>query len=761
MVLALLVARATRPIGVSQSAIFQLLGSLPRNLVPQFRDLERIGTLWAVGLLVAAVVVARRWRLARDLSLAGLLAWGVSRVLGTDVIGHAGLRHSLRTLTHSGVTPDFPAVRIALLVAVVGTASPYVGRPVRRLGQVLVTVLVLGALYVGSAFPIELAGALAVGWGVASLIHLIFGSPGGRPSAAQLEAILADIGIAVTGIRLTPQQRVEATTFECSDEIGPLVVKVIGRDELDAQLMAKVWRFLAYKDALATFQLTRLQQVEHEACMMLLARAAGVRVPEVVFMGRAGPNAALLVLRRPAGLRLLTEVEPAEITDLGLADIWTQVARLHDAGIAHGALDAAHVICSDTEGGIVAFARASSSGRSYRLGRDVAELLAATAARVGDERATAACVAGVGDAALRAALPFLQPAALLRSTRTALRGDAMSSRGHLERLHQTASTRLGIDGPALQQIQRLRPSSVLMAAGALVGVAVLMDQVGDPSKVWDTVRHAQWGWAAVALGISLATNLPYAMALMGTVPLRLPLWPTTELQVAMSYPNLVIPVIGGTGFQIRFLQRQGAELPAAVAAGGLLSVVGVIIAEVPLFALALVLSPRTLRLGQIDLSGIVQVVVVAVLVLGLASAVTLGVPRLRRSVLPPVTDAVATIWTAFSTPRQLALIVGGNAAVGLLYGYCLVACVLAFGATISFWTATALSVGLGTLSSLIPIPGGGVAVGSVGMSALLVGLGISTEAAVAITLANQLTVTYLPAIPGWFATRHLLVNDYL
>jgi len=155
------------------------------------------------------------------------------------------------------------------------------------------------------------------------------------------------------------------------------------------------------------------------------------------------------------------------------------------------------------------------------------------------------------------------------------------------------------------------------------------------------------------------------------------------------------------------------------------------------------------------------VVVAAVLVLGLASAVTLGIPRLRRSVLPPVTDAVATIWTAFRTPRQLALIVGGNATVGLLYGYCLVACVLAFGATISFWTATALSVGLGTLSSLIPIPGGGVAVGSVGMSGLLVGLGISTQAAVAITLANQLTVTYLPAIPGWFATRHLLDNDYL
>ena len=760
-VLAALAARAPKPIGVTQLEIFQLFGSLPANLVPQFRDLERLGTLWAVGLVVAAAVVGRRWRLARDLSLSGALAWSISRVLGTDVVGHAGLRSSLRTLTHLGITPNFPPVRIAVVIAVVATAAPYVGRPVRRCGQVLVTVLLLAALYVGSAFPIDVLGALAVGWGVAALVHLLFGSPGGRPSAAQLEAILADVGIAATSVRLSSQQRAEATIFECCDRIGPLIVKVIGPDELDAQLLAKIWRFAVYKDAVATFQMTRVQEVEHEACMTLLAGSAGVRVPAVVFVGRAGPNSALLVLRRPAGFGLLVDLEPEEMTDPVLAAIWRQVALLHGAGIAHGALDVAHVISSDTAAGIVGFANASSSGPVYRLGMDVADLLAATAARVGDERAIAACLGGLGDTALRTALPFLQPGALHRSTRAALRGDARSARHHIEQLRQAASARLGIDGPALRQMQRLRLSSVLMAAGGLLGVGVLLDQVGDPSKVWDTVRHAQWQWAAVALLISLATNIPYALALMGTLRLRLPLWPTTELQVAMSYSNLVIPVIGGTGFQIRFLQRQGAELPAAVAAGGLLSVVGVIIGEVPLFAVAVALSPRTLNLGHVPISGIIQGVAIAVVALGLASAIALGVPRLRRSVLPPVTDAVTTIWTAFRTPRQLALIFGGNAAVGLMYGFCLLACVLAFGATISFWTATALSIGLGTLSSLIPIPGGSAAVGAVGMSGLLVGLGISTEAAVAITLANQLAVTYLPAIPGLFATRHLLIHDYL
>lgn len=66
-----------------------------------------------------------------------------------------------------------------------------------------------------------------------------------------------------------------------------------------------------------------------------------------------------------------------------------------------------------------------------------------------------------------------------------------------------------------------------------------------------------------------------------------------------------------------------------------------------------------------------------------------------------------------------------------------------------------------TLAALIPIPGGGVAVGAVGLSGVLAGLANPPEAAVAITLANQLAVTYLPAIPGWVATRHLLQHHYL
>ena len=62
---------------------------------------------------------------------------------------------------------------------------------------------------------------------------------------------------------------------------------------------------------------------------------------------------------------------------------------------------------------------------------------------------------------------------------------------------------------------------------------------------------------------------------------------------------------------------------------------------------------------------------------------------------------------------------------------------------------------------IVPIPGGGTAVGTVGLSAVLVSFGVPKEVAVAAVLANQLVFNYLPAIPGWFATRDLVRRDYL
>ena len=68
---------------------------------------------------------------------------------------------------------------------------------------------------------------------------------------------------------------------------------------------------------------------------------------------------------------------------------------------------------------------------------------------------------------------------------------------------------------------------------------------------------------------------------------------------------------------------------------------------------------------------------------------------------------------------------------------------------------------IGTIASLVPIPGGSTAVSSVGMSGALAAAGVPLEAAVAAALVNQVVVSYVPALPGWFATKDLLRAQYL
>ena len=120
-----------------------------------------------------------------------------------------------------------------------------------------------------------------------------------------------------------------------------------------------------------------------------------------------------------------------------------------------------------------------------------------------------------------------------------------------------------------------------------------------------------------------------------------------------------------------------------------------------------------------------------------------------------------TVWGALCSPRQLSLMVAGNLFVAFLYGLCLLSCLHAFGVTLSFWSVLAINIGIGTLASLVPVPGGGTALGAVGLSAALAGLGVPTEVAVATTLANQLAVGYLPALPGFFATRDLAQHSHI
>ncbi|MGZ6962620.1 MAG: lysylphosphatidylglycerol synthase domain-containing protein [Acidimicrobiia bacterium] len=744
----------------SEESLFRLVNGLPNALEPLFQILYRFGALWAVGLVVIAALVARRWRLARDMAIAGLSAWFLGRVIGEIVVGNSSIMDGIDYARRVDSTPSFPLVRLAIIVAVIAVASPYLTRPMRRLGQLLILLMAFAALYLGTALPDAAFAAVVLGWGIAAIVHLIFGSPGGRPTTAQVAVALHELTGFDGTVTLAPKQPAYGTIMRSDSSDGPLWIRVLGRDEADAQLIAKLGRAVLYKDSGPKMHLTRLSEVEHEAYVTLLAERAEVRVPPVVVAGVAGPSAALLVIRPVGGTRL-RDVDPASVTDAVLDDLWDQVRRLHEARVAHGALNARHIVLGDDGIAIVGFEQAAGSASGSQRAADVAELLVSTSDLVGDDRAIAAALRGMGTSSVVDSLPLIQPAALTRDLRSGNRKERRERSKAIAALRDATAAAAGTEAPPLQQLYRVSGTNLMMAIGTLIAVFALLSQVGDPQTFYDTIKDADWAWLAVAMFISLLTNFATAVALMGTVPINLPLVRTAELQLSMSFSNLAVPAVGGMAAQIRFLQRQGVDLASAVASGGLLINVGNIVAQVILLVFAVALSPTTLHTGKIPTDSIVEVILIALVVIAIAIGVIVGVPKVRNLVMPSIKNASATMWAAARSPRRVVELLGGNAINALMYAAVMDACLAAFGGSINFWTLLSINIFVSTIASLVPIPGGGTAVSSVGMSGALVAVGISNEVAVAAVLANQLVANFIPAVPGWWATNDLLHDDYL
>ena len=760
ILLALFIAHWANPTQ-AELDLFQLFNGLPNELEDLFRVFYAFGVLWAVGIVVVAALVARRWRLARDLSIAGVAAWALGRIIGEFVVEKAGLADGFDAITRlDEASPSFPVVRLTVIVAIVCTASPYLTRPMRRVGQLFAVVVALSVMYLGTGVPDSILAAWALGWGVAAAVHLAFGSPGGRPTRVQVTTALSELGVDARDVALASSQPEHGTVMVANDDDGALEIRVLGRDEADAQLLARFWRSLLYKEGGAQLHLTRLQDIEHDSFAMLLAARAGLRVPSMVVAGSAGADTAIGAVRPLAGTRL-DAADPATIDDAFLSALWEQVARLHRARVAHGSLHTANVVRTPDGPGITGFEAAATAATDYQRSADVAELLTSTSLLVGDDRAIAAAVSGIGAPAVVDALPLLQLGALSRALRPRHRKDRKARSKALSDLRAGAAQAVSTEEPPLQQLYRVNTTSLLMAVGTLIAVFALLSQVGDPETFYETIKDADWFLLAVATAVSFLTNFATAVALMGTVPIRLPLVRTAELQLSMSFSNLAVPAVGGMAAQIRFLQKQGVDLASAVASGGLLTNVGNIAQSIVLLVIAVWLSPDTLSFGKIPTSGIAELVLLVIVVAALAVGLVLGIPKLRKLVVPPVVSAWNTIREAMRSPKRVVLLLGGNMVNSLMYAAVMLICIEAFGGSIDYFTVLALNIFIGTIASLVPIPGGGTAVSSVGMSGALTAVGVPTEVAVAAVLANQLVANFIPAVPGWFATRDLMNDGYL
>ncbi|MEV8452905.1 lysylphosphatidylglycerol synthase domain-containing protein [Streptomyces sp. NPDC052095] len=394
-----------------------LVSSIAVLLVPVVFAIERLikrdGLRIADGVLAA--VLAHGVTLAADL-------WVARSAPGTiqDALTQPQPGDALSDPVHGYLAPV-----IAYMTAV-GMAR----RP--RWRVVLWVVLLLDAfamLVGGYTTPFSIILTVLIGWTVAYGTLYAVGSPNVRPTGQHLMAGLRHVGFRpVSAMRadeaLDPgDQNDRGRRYLVPLEDGPpLDVTVVDREQQAQGFFYRVWRRLTLRGITERRSIQSLRQaLEQEALLAYAAIAAGANAPKLIATSELGPDAVMLVYEHIGG-RSLDALEDAEITDELLHGAWRQVKALQSRRIAHRRLTgdailvdrSGTVFVTDLRGGEIA-------AGDLLLRMDVAQLLTTTGLRVGAERAVAGALEVLGPDTVADCLPLLQPIALSRSTRAALR----------------------------------------------------------------------------------------------------------------------------------------------------------------------------------------------------------------------------------------------------------------------------------------------------------------------------------------------------
>jgi uncharacterized membrane protein YbhN (UPF0104 family)/tRNA A-37 threonylcarbamoyl transferase component Bud32 len=704
--------------------------------------------------IVAEVLLRRRWDLARDLLVDAVLLLGSAVLLGGAVVSDwVPLEPHL--LSQWG----YPELRLAAATMVLVVVGPELVRPVRLIGAWLVPLAALGAIAFAAALPSAVLAALALGIGSAALVRLVFGTAAGVPPTADVRAALATLGVDTNDLRPSLTQRIGSAEYVGHDDRRrPLRVRVLGRDAQDTQRLARRWRALAYRDPPRSVAVGRLEQVEHEALATVMAAQAGVRVPDVA-TAALGPSGDALVVTRQPDLAPLESLPPEQVTDDMLESVWEQVAHLQAAGISHGRLNASNVLMVDDGPMLVDFAAATLGAPQSALDIDLAELLVASTILVGPDRALKKAVdAGWGDAVGRV-LPYLQRAALTPH----LRDLAHAHEVDLKELRAAAAAATGQEAPEVAPLRRIRLKDLVLTAALVFAAYLLISKLAAIGfgTIADELGEADLAWVVVAVILAQATFVGSGISVRGAVTTPLPLLPCVVLQSAIKFINLTVPSSAGRiGMNLRFLQRMGTPLPEAVAAGAVDDASETIV-QVGLFLLVIPFAHVSVDTGQFHGTGPdTRLVLAIVAALVISVIVLLAVPKIRAQVLPPVRQALSGLWSVARDRQKRLELFGGNVGSELLYAIALGATCLAYGVHLNLAELVFVNTAASVLSSLIPVPGG-IGAAEASLSAGLIAVGVDESTAFAIALTQRLCTFYLPPIWGYVSLRWLTRKGYV
>jgi uncharacterized membrane protein YbhN (UPF0104 family) len=747
--------------------IVHVLYPVPHSLSWLVTFVYDAGSFGVTALLVIAALAARRWVIARDLAFSAIGTVAACGLLILALGSDGGRKHGI---TIEGVDLHFPVIQIAVFMAVATAVLPYLARGVQRAIEVFIVGLAVTTVAAGNGLPLNVLGSLAIGWGVTAIVRLWFGSPLGLPSADEATLLLDEVGVPATGVEPLGYQAWGVANYRATELQGGtpgagLRVSVYGRDAADARLLTKMGRFLFYRDSGPTLSFTRLQQVEHEAYLTLLASRAGVRVPEVITAAKAGvAGDAVLVGRLPPGSPL-AKTEAGEVTDEVLDDLCRQVLELRSAGIAHGGISGETVLIDPPSGSaaLVDFRNATSNAPTERLDRDLAGAVASMALVVGADRAAAAAARCLPPEILGGMLQHLRRAGLDPTLARALRG----KKELLEAVRQQAAAAHSIEVPKLAEPRRVSWATLIVILGTLIGGWALIGVLLDVSQSLDTIIGANWLWVVAAFVCSQLAYAGSAVEDLGSISGILPYGRVLALEVANSFSALAGGSAATFATRVRFFQQEGYDASVAVSSSAVVSTASWIV-KGALFLISLPLAWSSINFEATPESGgnakTVWILLAAVVGIALVIGLALVVPRLRRmaadKLRPKLTDIWLNVKQVAKSPRKLIQLFGGAAASQVLVALTLGASLRAFDDHLSLSTLIVVITLASMIGGVSPVPGG-MGVVEAGMILGLTAAGITESDATAAVFIQRLFTSYLPPIWGWATLVWMRRREYV
>lgn len=512
--------------------------------------------------------------------------------------------------------------------------------------------------------------------------------------------------------------------------------------------LASVWAQLRRRGLNRRRPTSLRATADHATLLSYAAQQAGVRTPPLVGIAEA-QDSVLLVSQHISHARRLSDIPAEHVTDDLVDQTWQQLRTAHAHGVAHQALAASAVLVDpdervwllDWENGDIA-----SSELSRRI--DLAQLLALSASKVGEERALAAAARNLGGEQLASIAPLLQPVVLPSETRSAA--------GNARELLNSLRSRLVDQVPAADvepvRLARFSVRTVVMVGIAVVAVWLVLGSLNFEQVVAAT-RTANPLWLVASFTLAMFTFVGSAMGLVAFSPERLGLWRTIIVQVAASIINLVAPAgVGPAAINLRFLAKRRVATPLAVATVALVQVSQFVTTVLLLVVLVLITgSAGTLSLpsGAVNAVGVTLLVLISVvlLVAPLRSWVWAKIGPMLRQVWPRV------LWVV-GNPGRLLLGISGNIIMTVGYVASFGAALAAFGHVLAPSTLAITYLTSNTVGAAVPAPGG---IGPV-EAALTGGLtvaGLPAGVAFSTALVFRL-LTFWARVPlGWFALRWL------